>query len=56
MLKAGAKRRMTRAECEEKKRIDADKDAALKEKLQEISKLKKDLAEKQVTEEKLANH
>jgi hypothetical protein len=40
MLKAGAKRRMTKAECSEKKRQNEDKDQALSEKLNEIALLK----------------
>jgi hypothetical protein len=40
MLKANAKRRMSKAECDEKKRMNSDKDAALNEKLEEIKLLK----------------
>jgi hypothetical protein len=40
MLKAGSKRRMTKAECEEKKLQNKDKDLALSQKLSEIQELK----------------
>jgi hypothetical protein len=40
MLKANAKRRMTKAEYAEKKEAEGDKDAALKQKIQEVSALK----------------
>jgi hypothetical protein len=36
MLKAGSKRRMSRKECAEKKRVNADKDGALATRLMEI--------------------
>jgi hypothetical protein len=37
MLKSGAKRRMTKAEAAEKKRVNTNMEAALSEKLNEIS-------------------
>jgi hypothetical protein len=56
MLKAGAKRRMTRAEATEKKRINSNMEAALAEKLQEISELKKQLDYSKKVEAKSQNH
>jgi hypothetical protein len=43
MLKAGSKRRMSKKECAEKKRLNADKDAALDERLEEIKRLESEL-------------
>jgi hypothetical protein len=43
MLKAGSKRRMSKKECAEKKRVNADKDAALAIRLQEIKRLEAEL-------------
>ena len=44
-MKANAKRRLSNAAYAEKKRINADKDAALEERLQKIQKLEAQLAE-----------
>jgi hypothetical protein len=43
MLKAGSKRRMSKMECAEKKRINADKDAALAARFEEIKRLESEL-------------
>jgi hypothetical protein len=43
MLKAGSKRRLSKAEFAEKKRLNANKDAALAEKLAEIKRLELEL-------------
>jgi hypothetical protein len=43
MLKAGSKRRLSKAEYAEKKRVNADKDAALAEKLAHIKHLESEL-------------
>ena len=45
MLKAGAKRRLSRMECAEKKRVNADKDAELNNRLDKIQKLEAQLME-----------
>ena len=56
MLKAGSKRRMSKAEFAEKKRINADKDAALAEKLQKIQKLEDELNESNAKAQQLDKH
>ena len=47
MLKAGAKRRLSRMECSERKRVNADKDAELFDRLDKIQKLEAQLLESQ---------